>query len=161
MLNSCNHALSQGDGNDFNPWCNWEATPTGYRACVRAWIWVAPCHRATPAQIPGQLSKAGKNARILAAVANCGRSRKWCGRGRLALGFKLRCGSLEASFWDHTALVSFWGPCSSLGREEARTSISFPAIQYPGLGRGGRKDCVFVGILKDFGISMKTLSYYS
>ena len=23
MLNSCSHALSQGDGNDFHPGCNW------------------------------------------------------------------------------------------------------------------------------------------
>ena len=36
MLNSCGHALSQGDGSDFNPWRNWEATPPGYSACVRA-----------------------------------------------------------------------------------------------------------------------------
>ena len=37
----------------------------------------------------------------------------------------------------------------------------FSEIGYPGLGRGGRKDCAFVGILKDFEISMKTLSHYS
>ena len=54
----------------------------------------------------------------------------------------------------------FLGP-RSLGREEPRTSISFSEIRYPGLGRGGRKDCAFVGILKDFGISRKTLSHYS
>ena len=34
-------------------------------------------------------------------------------------------------------------------------------IRYPGLGRGGRKDCAFVGILKDFRISVKTLGYYA
>ena len=27
MLNSCGRALSQGDGSDFNPGCNWEAPP--------------------------------------------------------------------------------------------------------------------------------------
>ena len=31
----------------------------------------------------------------------------------------------------------------------------------PGWEKGGRKDCVFVGILRDFGILMKTLSHYS
>ena len=49
----------------------------------------------------------------------------------------------------------------SFGREELRTSISLSEIQYPGLSREVRKDCAFLGILKDFGISMKTLSYYS
>ena len=83
--------------------CNWEATPPGYRACVRAWRWLAPHHRATPAQTfygsPGKLENTG----MLAAVASCGRSRKWCGRGRLALGFKPSHGSHAASFWDHAA----------------------------------------------------------
>ena len=54
----------------------------------------------------------------------------------------------------------FLGP-HGLGREEPRTSISCSEIRYPGAGRGGRKDRAFVGILKDFGISMKTLSHYS
>ena len=30
MLNSCGPALSQGDGGDFHPRCNWEATPPGH-----------------------------------------------------------------------------------------------------------------------------------
>ena len=34
MLNSCGHALSQGDGSDFHPRCNWEATPPDYSACL-------------------------------------------------------------------------------------------------------------------------------
>ena len=50
MLTSCSHVLSQGDGSDFHPGCNWEATPPGYSICVRAWKWLAPHHRATPAQ---------------------------------------------------------------------------------------------------------------
>ena len=50
MLDSHGHALSQGDGSDFHPECNWEATPPGYRACLRAWRRLAPCHGATPAQ---------------------------------------------------------------------------------------------------------------
>ena len=37
--------------------------------------------------------------------------------------------------------------------------ISFPEIGYPGPGKGGKEGlCVFVGVLRDFGILMKTLS---
>ena len=50
MLNSRGHALSQGDGSDFNPRCNWEVTPPGYSTCMRAWRRLAPYHGATPAQ---------------------------------------------------------------------------------------------------------------
>ena len=47
-----------------------------------------------------------ENTGMLAAVANCGRSWKWCGGiGRLVLGFKPRHSSHAASFGDH---VSFW-----------------------------------------------------
>ena len=38
---------------------------------------------------------------MLAAVANCGRSQKWCSRGRSGLGFKPRSGSHAGSFGDH------------------------------------------------------------
>ena len=60
-------------------------------------------------------------------------------------------------------VAAMWGLFGAmhLGREEPGTCISFSEIRYPRLGRGGRKDCVFVGILKDFGISLKTLSHYS
>ena len=50
MLNSCGHALSQGNGSDFHPRGNWEATPPGYSICVRAWRILAPSNGATPAQ---------------------------------------------------------------------------------------------------------------
>ena len=50
MLNSCALALNQGDVSDFHPRCNWEATPPGYSACMRAWRRLAPCPGATPAQ---------------------------------------------------------------------------------------------------------------
>ena len=30
MLNNCGLALSQGDGSDFHPRCNWKAAPPGY-----------------------------------------------------------------------------------------------------------------------------------
>ena len=49
-FNCCGHALSQGDGSDFHPRCNWEASPPGSSACVRAWRRLAPCHGATHAQ---------------------------------------------------------------------------------------------------------------
>ena len=67
------------------------------------------------------------------------------------LGFKSRRGSHAASFWDHTA----WA------EKNHGLLFFFSEIGYPGLGREGRKDCAFVGILKDSGISMKTLSYYN
>ena len=67
MLNSCGPALSQGDGSDFNLRCNWEATPPGYSACMRAWRGLALCHGATPAQtyygIPENLEKYGNAGR--------------------------------------------------------------------------------------------------
>ena len=45
---------------------------------------------------------------------------------------------------------------------EPQTSIYFLEIWYPCLGKGGKDGlCVFVGVLKDFGILMKTLSHYS
>ena len=47
------------------------------------------------------------------------------------------------------------------GLPEPPTSTSFPEIRYPGLGKGRRKDCAFVGILKGFSILMKTLNHYS
>ena len=47
------------------------------------------------------------------------------------------------------------------GLPEPQTSISFPEIQYPRPGKGGKEAlCVFVGVLRDFGILMKTLSHY-
>ena len=65
----------------------------------------------------------------------------------------------EEGHWDLNpgvaAMRGLFGT-TGLRREEPRTSISFSEIQYPGLGRGERKDCAFAGILKDFGISMKT-----
>ena len=48
------------------------------------------------------------------------------------------------------------------GLPEPQTSTSFPEIWYPRPGKGGKEGlCVFVGVLRDFGILMKTLSYYS
>ena len=38
------------------------------------------------------------------------------------------------------------------GLPEPRTSTSFPEIGYPDWAKGRRKDCEFVGILKDFSI---------
>ena len=48
------------------------------------------------------------------------------------------------------------------GLPEPWTSTSFPETQYPRLGKGEKEGlCVFVGILKNFRILMKTLSHYS
>ena len=48
------------------------------------------------------------------------------------------------------------------GLPELWNSVSFTEIWYPGLGKGGKEGlCVFVGVLRDFGILMKTLSHYS
>ena len=48
------------------------------------------------------------------------------------------------------------------GLPEPWTSMSFPEIQYPRLGKGEKEGlCAFVGILKNFIILMKTLSHYS
>ena len=48
------------------------------------------------------------------------------------------------------------------GLPESRTSTSFPEIRYPGLGKGEKEGlCVFVGILKNSSILMKTLNHYS
>ena len=63
-------------------------------------------------------------------------------------------------------VFGFAGDCSSHTADGAGilnhgTSTSFPEIWYPGLGRGRGKDCSSMGILEDFSILMKTLSYYS
>ena len=55
--------------------------------------------------------------------------------------------AMRGSFGDHVA----WAE-KNLG-----LPFLFSEIWYPRLGSGGRKDCAFVSILKDFGISMKTL----
>ena len=51
------------------------------------------------------------------------------------------------------------------GATRATDFYSFPEIRYPrlvGLGKGGKEGlCVFVGVLRDFRILMKTLSHYS
>ena len=52
---------------------------------------------------------------MLAGVTDCGRSRKWDSRGRLALGFKLRCGSHDKK--NHAAL-GLPLPCSLGSRQQ-------------------------------------------
>ena len=48
------------------------------------------------------------------------------------------------------------------GLSEPQTSISFPEIRYPGLGRGEKEGlCAVVGILKNVSILIKTSSHYS
>ena len=107
MLNSCGHALSQRDGTDFHPRCNWEATPLCYSTCMRVWRRLAPCHGATPAQTyygsPVKLEELG----MLAGVTDGRRSRKWGCRGRLAMGFKPR----------HSSHTRERGPCRFGGQK--------------------------------------------
>ena len=88
---------------------------------------------------------------MLAAVASLGGSQEWCSRGRLALGFKPRCSSRVVSFWDHAA----WA--------EKNHGLLFLFLRYGTLdwAEGKGRTCVFVGILKDFGISVKSLRFYS
>ena len=65
---------------------------------------------------------------------------------------KMRHGLYSGSyFWDHAA------------QAEKNHRLLFLFLRYSILdwAKGGRKDCEFVGIPKDFGISMKTLSHYS
>ena len=75
----------------------------------------------------------------------------------MALGFKPRLGSHAVSFGDPTSFSNHaaWA--------EKNHGLLFLFLRYgtPDWAEGGRKDCVFVGILKDFGISMKTLGYCS
>ena len=59
---------------------------------------------------------------------------------KIGAGFKPRHGNHAAPFWDHVT----WA--------EKNHRLLFLFLRYPRLGRGGRKDCAFVGILKDFGI---------
>ena len=69
----------------------------------------------------------------------------------MVLGFKSRHHSHVASFWDHAA------------RAEKNHGLLFLFLRYGTLdcAERGRKNCVFVVILKDCEISMKALSYYS
>ena len=68
----------------------------------------------------------------------------------MALGFKPRHGSHAGSFWDHTA----WA------EKDHRLLFLFLRYGIPDWAEEEGKT-VFVGILKDFGISMKTWSHYS
>ena len=160
MLNSCGHALSQGDGIDSNPGCNWEGTPPGYSTCVRAWRRLSVRLGATPAQTycgsPVKLEEQG----MLAGVTDCRRSWKWGCRGRLALGFKLGCGSHTGEgttgIWGEERGPrgfggvgtpwcghSWWCP-----EPESRTSTYFPEIQYPNWAEGEGRTVYVCGYSK-------------
>ena len=79
-------------------------------------------------------------------------------------GFGLRTGGFGGDTADDVGnqgrpASQAWITGKNQGLPEPRTSISFPEIWYPGPGRGGKEGlCVFVGVLRDFGILMKTLS---
>ena len=93
---------------------------------------------------------------MLAAVANCGRSWRWCGRERLVLAFKPRHGSHAMSFWDHAAWaeknrasfgdhVAFWDHVAWAEKNHGLLLL-FSAIRYPRLGRGGEGRTVCLGV---------------
>ena len=88
---------------------------------------------------------------MLVAVANCGRSQKWCGRGRLALGFKPRYGShASVSFWDREA----WA--------EKNHGLLFLFLRYGTLDWAeGKEGLCICGYSKGLWDLMKTLRDYS
>ena len=65
---------------------------------------------------------------MLASVAKCGKSWKWGCRGRLALGFKPRCGSCDKK--NHMALA---GNHHAALAEENHVALGLPLSR--GLGR--------------------------
>ena len=102
MLSCCGHALSQGDGSDFHPGYNWEATPPGYSTRWElgdGWL-----HTTGPwlPRLTMTAQKSWKNMGVLAGVADCEKSWKWGCRGRLAPGFKPRHSSHAG--WNQEAL---------------------------------------------------------
>ena len=101
MLTSCSHVLSQGDGSDFYPGCNWEATPPGYSACESLqMIGSTPQGHACP-DLLWQPRKAGKNMGMLTGVLIVGE----VGNGAAEedwLGFKPRHSSHDKK--NHLAL---------------------------------------------------------
>ena len=76
---------------------------------------------------------------------------------------EVRNGAAEEDWrWDlNPGAAAIWGLFWTTRLGQRSTDFYFSEIRYLGLGRGGRKDCAFVGIVKDFGISMKTFSHYS
>ena len=174
VLNGCGLALSQGDGSDLQPRCNWEAIPPSYRACMRAWRRLAPCHGATPSQTyygsPVKVEEKG----MLAGVTDCRRSQKWGYRGRLVLGFKPRHGShtweRPTQFWRSRGRephcfgrVGPHGPDTADGAGSLNHGLLLLFLRYSTHPGQREKDglCASVSILKDFSILMKTLSHYS
>ena len=83
--------------------------------------------------------KSWKNRRMLAGVADCGRSWKWGCRGRLVLGFKSRCNNHDKK--NHEAL-GLPLPCS-LGSWKARCSsdaeLSLSSLEECRRDTAGRK----------------------
>ena len=88
---------------------------------------------------------------MLAGVTDCRKSWKWGGRGRLALGFKPRHGSLrrKRTFGregreDHAALAE-WGSHGGDTADGARSlnhGLLLLFLRHGTQGRGRRKDCV-------------------
>ena len=86
---------------------------------------------------------------------------------KVPCGFGLRtgdCGGYTADGAGNRARTASWVQITRKNQQlpEPQTSIYFPEIRYPWLGKGGKERlCVFVGVLRDFGILTKILSHYS
>ncbi|KAF6088262.1 hypothetical protein HJG60_008118 [Phyllostomus discolor] len=109
MLNSCGHALSQGNGSNFPPKCNWGAGPLSYSACEGAQRRLAPGHGATPAQTHDGSPVKLEGYEFWHVKPSVGGVGNGAAEEDLARGFKRRCGG-------------HWGePCScgSAGRTAA------------------------------------------
>ena len=72
---------------------------------------------------------------MLAGVTDCRRSRKWGCRGRLALGFKPRCGS-QARGGTHGFGREGGGPCG-LGKSQDHVALGYSLLP---CDLGSRKD---------------------
>ena len=88
------------------------------------------------------------------------------GHEKVKWGFRLRTGdagdTADGAGNQGRPASRAWITGKNRGLPEPQTSISCPETWYPGLGKGGKEGlCVFVGVLRDFGILMKTLSHYS
>ena len=87
------------------------------------------------------------------------------GQEKVPHGFGLRTGDRGSNTADGAGNLrkpasQAWITGKNRELREPRASISFPELWYPRPGKGG-KEGLCVGVLRDFGILMKTLIYYS
>ena len=126
MLSSCGHALSQGNGSDFHPGYNWQATAPGYSTCMRAWRRLAPPMGPHLPRLTQASKKGWKKRGVLAGVPNCGRSQKqaaeedWHGDVNPGLAAMLDCSGphILGENHDHVALGCSLLPCDLGSRRD-------------------------------------------